>query len=232
MSTYMTLNEGEHASLVVLTPEHYEETVGLASEVFAHREPLGQALGLGEEDLRPFAAAACGAAMREGLGVIALERGTRRVVGYGLAKDYQVPLELDIRGKFSAVHQLFERLDGWYLCDYGRPRTRGAVAHELMAGVSARYASVELELLVALGTLLRNKGFAFSVLMATSPEAQELHTSLGAHQLYAVGYGEFVDTSTGARPFAALAGQHCAFMLKDLLGAPATRPPAPAARAQ
>jgi hypothetical protein len=234
MSTYISLYEAEQVSLVTLTPAHYEETVALACDVFARREPLGQALGLREEEFRPYAAAACRAAMREGLGVIALQRNTRRVVGYCLAKDYQVPLELAESGRFSPVQQLFERLDAWYECDYGKPRARGAVAHELMAGVSARcpFQSVELELMVVLSRLLHHKGFAFSVLTATSPGAQELHASLGAHQLYAVGYGEFVDVKTGARPFAALAGQHCTFMLKDLLGAPATLQAATATRAQ
>lgn len=234
MSTYISLYEGEHASLVTLTPAHYEETVALVCDVFARRELLGQALGLREEDIRPYAAAACRAAMREGLGVIALQRSTRRVVGYSLAKDYQVPLELEGAGRFSPVQQLFERMEGWYQCDYGRPRARGAVAHELLAGVSARYPfqSVELELMVVLGMLLRNKGFAFSVLTATSAGAQELHASLGAHQLYAVGYGEFVDVKTGARPFATLAGQQCTFMLRDLLGAPATLHSAAGARVQ
>lgn len=207
---------------VILRPlaeEHLAAAVACVAGVFAAGEPMTRALGLSAPQILPFVAAVCERALEDDISTVAIERGSGRLLGCHIFKDFAADLDLDLDAACPAMAPIVDLL-GRLADAYAATRaiTRGQVAHSSLGAVLPTLSCRGLASAMTEATIVRARarGYRWMVSDPTGPAGQHMWRSkFGYRVVAAIQYRSY--TYRGHQLFAEISACPACVMMEGVI---------------
>ncbi len=170
-----------------------EETISLVAEDFSRAEPTTKSQGITAGEFHYFAEIYCKKAVREGLSIVAKDKG--KIIGFIISEDLESdPPEgiENINMKFNPIMALLNKLDEEYVKSYKKKDDK--VFHLFMGGVDENYEKKHIisTLLEENLKLAKSKNFSVAIGEPTGLATQHiLVDKFGFDEKIMIGYKKF-----------------------------------------
>lgn len=170
-----------------------EETISLVAEDFSRAEPMTKSQGITADEFHYFAEIYCKKAVREGLSIVAKDKG--KIIGFIISEDLESgpPERIEnINMKFNPIMALLNMLDEEYVKSYKKKDDK--VFHLFMGGVDENNEKKHIisTLLEENLKLAKSKNFSVAIGEPTGLATQHiLRDKFGFDEKIMIGYKKF-----------------------------------------
>lgn len=193
----MIFLEKEGIQYQVLDKDHLEETIDVVTQHFIKEEYLTRESKLTYSEFGKFVRAYCELDLSQKLSLIALDKNTKKVIGFSISEDPQLPEAVNPNDYLSLspnFEPFFAVLNELHHQCLKTEFKQGECYHLFLLGVLPEYQGKKIgkTLLKLSGEYAKSKDFKYVLVEATSPITKPLCEKLEYKNLGNITYKDFV----------------------------------------